>query len=761
MLSTVTFDADISIPSLNHKKLSVHIDKGQNIKDIVQHLVQTHGIPPYLTPSIHANLMALIKHTPSSHSKHAKEKQAWRQSFLNAYQSNTLQYNTKPEEDIFPRAYHTLVHCPITGVFDALLELENNYAAVVQEHQLAHENELATIQARQAYEMESMSSPSSGTTSPRHSNTNSNMTTLFTRQVEEMEIFQATWQSDILQMRQTQRHQYREFVIELYQEYQARLASLTDEQQMLRLEDTLAMAEKKIDGKELMAAAASRIKQWDTDSKTSSLRSESTGSKRSAEPSVNEVAVKSIEEMGFEREQAETALFLSNQSLEAAIGLLLENRERVDQFLMDQKAQRPPSVTSYRRSQSLSQVPRPALQPQPSRTHSARQEPRRHSLLATTSPAPLHHKSNSSPSLLTNMPQQSSSAHLGKSWMNSFLHQQKQAMENTNLSSVRKLGGWLGKAMENLGMDHDSLLQKQQQYNAPQLVESFTILMGTAQIKSSHNLRLLVADEAEIFHPPYDPQREMAYRAETSTKLYTSHLSAAIVLVDLAELTRPQGWRQYKTGKGSNRALFERCQQSTEFHFADMETQLTCIQQDFEHHPDSLVEGTFFVTKHANLPSSQIIFHLVIDSTANAELTNRHPLIRGLRHILKMTCQFDITSLSIPLLLLPESSDSTSDPMPWLQKRGEVVMKCIKGFLIENSRSGKRVQSEGSDRAESSMGGGGMRNIEFILPHRPEVYKSLLQTPMTVNTHHLDIPPEVELAFQQFRTLLVNLFRTS
>ncbi|OBZ85856.1 Protein C12orf4, partial [Choanephora cucurbitarum] len=624
----------------------------------------------------------------------------------------------------------------------------------------------------QAYEMESMSSPSSGTTSPRHSthSTNSNMTTLFTRQVEEMEIFQATWQSDILQMRQTQRHQYREFVIELYHEYQARLASLSDEQQMLRLEDTLAMAEKKIDGKELVAAAASRIKQWDADSKTSSLRSESTGSKRSAEPSVNEVAVKSIEEMGFEREQAETALFLSNQSLEAAIGLLLENRERVDQFLIDQKAQRPPSVGSYRRSQSLSQVPRPALHsPQPTRTHSARQEPRRHSLLATSSSsssiAPLHHKSNSSPNLLTNMPQQSSSAHLGKSWMNSFLHQQKQAMENTNLSSVRKLGGWLGKAMENLGMDHDSLLQKQQQYNAPQLVESFTILMGTAQIKSSHNLRLLVADEAEIFHPPYDPQREMAYRAETSTKLYTSHLSAAIVLVDLAELTRPQGWRQYKTGKGSNRALFERCQQSTEFHFADMETQLTCIQQDFEHHPDSLVEGTFFVTKHANLPSSQIIFHLVIDSTANAELTNRHALIRGLRHILKMTCQFDITSLSIPLLLLPEQSDyyPTSDPtIAWLQKRGEVVMKCIKGFLIENSRSGKRVQSEGSDRAESSMGGGGMRNIEFILPHRPEVYKTLVQTTNTVvNTHHMDIPPEVELAFQQFRTLLVNLFRTS
>ncbi|KAI8361772.1 hypothetical protein BD560DRAFT_404676, partial [Blakeslea trispora] len=430
----------------------------------------------------------------------------------------------------------------------------------------------------------------------------------------------------------------------------------------------------------------------------------------------------------------ETALVLSNQNLEAAIGLLLENRERVDQFILDQKAQQKP-VTPYRRSQSLSQVPRPS--PQPSRTHSARQEPRRHSSLLTTSSSSsiFQNKSNSNPSLLNLQP-----SSLGKSsWMNSFLHQQKQAMENTNLSSVRKLGGWLGKAMENLGIDHD---QKQHHYNAPQLVESFTILMGTAQIKSSHNLRLLVGDD-DIFHPPYDPAREMAYRAETATKLYTSHLSAAIVLVDLAELTRPQGWRQYKTGKGSNKALFERCQQSIEFHFSDLEAQLTCIEQDFQQYPDSLVEGTFFITKHANLPSSQIIFHLVIDSAANKELTNRHPLILGLRHILKMTCQFDITSLSIPLLLLPEQPNyPASDPMPWLQKA-----------------CGKRVQSEGSDRAESSMGGGGMRNIEFILPHRAQVYKTLLHTHPT--TSHLDIPPEVELAFQQFRTLLVNLFRTS
>ena len=60
--------------------------------------------------------------------------------------------------------------------------------------------------------------------------------------------------------------------------------------------------------------------------------------------------------------------------------------------------------------------------------------------------------------------------------------------------------------------------------------------------------------------------------------------------------------------------MFERCQHSTEFHFPDIESQLTTVEQDFARKPDSLQEGSFFVTRHSNLPLTQVIFHLVIDS---------------------------------------------------------------------------------------------------------------------------------------------------
>jgi hypothetical protein len=167
-----------------------------------------------------------------------------------------------------------------------------------------------------------------------------------------------------------------------------------------------------------------------------------------------------------------------------------------------------------------------------------------------------------------------------------------------------------------------------------------------------------------------------------------------------------------------------------------------------------------------------------------------------------MTSQFDISSLSIPLLLLPDRCMDQPDPSvanhsQWLQKRGEVVMKCIKGFLIENARNGKRVQNEGLDRAES-MTGGAMRNIEFLLPSRPEVYTITTTTTSTQinantstatavtpaaiaavatssstsgpnngvlpdlpSTPSTATPQEVELAFQRFRTQLANLFRAN
>lgn len=150
------------------------------------------------------------------------------------------------------------------------------------------------------------------------------------------------------------------------------------------------------------------------------------------------------------------------------------------------------------------------------------------------------------------------------------------------------------------------------------------------------------------------------------------------------------------------------------------------------------------------------------------EISTRHPLVIGLRNILKMASYYDISSLSIPLLLLPdrfiEQYQDHQQHMTWLSKRGEVVMKCVKGFLIENSRNNKTRQND--DRSSESIGSGGMRNVEFLLPIQSSIYTVGLSSPSVSSTttptpSESGIPHEVEMTFQHFRTLLVNLFRTS
>ncbi|KAI9299511.1 hypothetical protein BJ944DRAFT_245156, partial [Cunninghamella echinulata] len=268
-----------------------------------------------------------------------------------------------------------------------------------------------------------------------------------------------------------------------------------------------------------------------------------------------------------------------------------------------------------------------------------------------------------------------------------------------------------------------------------QLVESFTITLGTAQIKTTHNLRLMVADvAADLVDPlPFDEQKELAYKAQTTMRLYTNQLCALIVLVEKKELMQQQQ-QYYLTGKGSNKSLFDRCQRSTEFHFPSMNQQLDTIEKDIKDHPDVLKEGSFFITRHSNLPLNQIVFHLIIDSDAilQTELSNRHPLMNGLRNILRLTYKYDISSISIPLFLLPDqyleqpehympsTIDHPQQHSNWLSKRSDVLMKTVKAYLMESSR-GKNDMYH--DRTDSSViGSSGLRNIEFFIPMQQKVY---------------------------------------
>ena len=132
------------------------------------------------------------------------------------------------------------------------------------------------------------------------------------------------------------------------------------------------------------------------------------------------------------------------------------------------------------------------------------------------------------------------------------------------------------------------------------------------------------------------------------------------------------------------------CSSGSENHFPDFEVQLAQINSDVQrlnHSEDGcplLNVGDVYVTKHSNFSECQVVFHVVTDDTLKSpEINSRHPVILGLRNILKIAYIYDISHVSIPLLLLHQMNEDIT--IQWCLRRAELILKCVKGFMIELS----------------------------------------------------------------------------
>jgi hypothetical protein len=110
----------------------------------------------------------------------------------------------------------------------------------------ARDKEIRSIKERHEREME-------------ESYAGSQPTYLITQQVEELEVCQATWASDIHETQTTQKREYRDFIAQLYQEYQNRLALSSQEVSPSTL-NGVSKATENVDGKEIVSAAINKMK---------------------------------------------------------------------------------------------------------------------------------------------------------------------------------------------------------------------------------------------------------------------------------------------------------------------------------------------------------------------------------------------------------------------------------------------------------------------------------------------------------------------
>lgn len=299
------------------------------------------------------------------------------------------------------------------------------------------------------------------------------------------------------------------------------------------------------------------------------------------------------------------------------------------------------------------------------------------------------------------------------------------------------------------------------------LEESYTIQLG-AQLKSTHNLRLIrcnifdfckdrfVIDEnsepVKIGGKKDESMGELMAELEpqaiqTAMSLYSDKLCALILLVENtfdAENEEKEDEENCRNEVSSNNAanwryLVDICEKNgCEFHFPLIEDQkklafhyASAAKKNHSKTKFSDMNiGDFFITKHSNLSQVHAIFHLVSnEKKANSattcpipnptsptkttlklpDLSSRHPVILGLRNILKACISNNINTLTLPLLLTHEMNEEMT--ISWVMKRAELVLKCLKGFMIEFVQWG----------AQDS------RTIQFVVPHglMDETFNSL------------------------------------
>uniref|UniRef100_A0A9J7XP47 FERRY endosomal RAB5 effector complex subunit 3 n=2 Tax=Cyprinus carpio carpio TaxID=630221 RepID=A0A9J7XP47_CYPCA len=282
------------------------------------------------------------------------------------------------------------------------------------------------------------------------------------------------------------------------------------------------------------------------------------------------------------------------------------------------------------------------------------------------------------------------------------LHRDLQNPNNSTINEEIKVQpGQLGEA----GEAGARLFEEQRQ-----LEESFTIHLG-AQLKTMHNLRLMRSDVLDFCkHRRHSSSGVKLRRLQTALSLYSTSLCGLVLLVD----------NRVNSYSGIKRDFATVSRECTDFHFPRVDEQLDIIQQVvlyaraqhsskqreqpemprnggsedknkiIDRNSSNILPGEFYITRHSNLSEVHIVFHLCVDDNVRSgNITARDPAIMGLRNILKVCCTHDITTITIPLLLVHDMSEEMT--IPWCLKRAELVFKCVKGHILHHLNTNTRV----------------------------------------------------------------------
>lgn len=234
--------------------------------------------------------------------------------------------------------------------------------------------------------------------------------------------------------------------------------------------------------------------------------------------------------------------------------------------------------------------------------------------------------------------------------------------------------------------------------------ETFTVQLGR-QLRTMCNFRLTRVDLNEFLSYSGSCNNQsvddLAERMSNSLNLYSHDLNGLVLLVS----------KKLNSMLGMKKSLAEACERSTEFHFPELGQQLEYIQEtlnlvgserilmdepgnDILRPPPAdanrlpyceLALGDVYITRHSNLITPDggihVVFHLVLDDEIEDTVRAPSPVHCALSAILRVCFDYNITTLSLPLLLITNLQENMN--RTWRAKRVETVLKAIKGALME------------------------------------------------------------------------------
>jgi len=182
-----------------------------------------------------------------------------------------------------------------------------------------------------------------------------------------------------------------------------------------------------------------------------------------------------------------------------------------------------------------------------------------------------------------------------------------------------------------------------------------------------------------------------------SDSIYSSSLTAMVLMADPSMSCNSPTYADF----------FALTSHSTELHFESAQDQIDTVRSQVPvskpadimqsslskgttSNASKLEPGDFFVTTHSNLGKVQVVFHMV-GERQNID-NSWQQLLAGLKNILTIASHYDVTTLSLPILLIePEFRHLHSDGMGI--KRAEEVIRTIRSFLVLNSASGTSLKT--------------------------------------------------------------------